>query len=62
MREITSVEISNISGGASNRTVLKSFARIASKNLARGFLMGSGVGTVVAVAWVAYDAFEYFSE
>ena len=59
MRELSFSEISEVSAGASKTTIAKSAARIIAKNIARGFLVGSGVGTLAAFAWFVYDAIEY---
>lgn len=55
MKELNINEVQMVSGGASKKTVALSAARIIAKNVARGFLFGSGVGTVLAVAWFTYD-------
>jgi len=62
MNELTLEEITLVSGGATTSTAIKSGVRIVSKNIARGFLMGSGIGTVAAVAWFAYDAYSYYNQ
>ena len=61
MRELNFNEVSEVSGGASKKTLIKSGASIVAKNLARGFLIGSGIGTAVAVAWFIYDVIDYTS-
>lgn len=59
MRELSFSEINEVSAGASKATIVKSGARIIAKNIARGFLMGSGIGTAAAVVWFAVDAYIY---
>lgn len=58
MKELNVDDVQIVSGGASTKTVALSATRIIAKNIARGFLIGSGVGTVLAVAWFAYDVYD----
>ncbi len=62
MEVLNDAQIDLVSGGAKTSTIIKSGARIFAKNLARGFLLGSGVGTVAAVVWFAADVYYYTKE
>lgn len=62
MQELTLQECNIVSAGAKTSTAVKSGARIIAKNIARGFLIGSGIGTAAAVIWFAYDTYTYYNQ